>query len=80
MVVFAINTSESRDKVERFIRGSGYTFPVLLDTDGSVMTSYGVTSIPQIFVIDPDGRIAVHLIGVRSEESLRAALATAGIE
>jgi len=80
LVVFAINTSEARRKVEDFIRTSGYTFPVLLDTDGSVMSSYGVTSIPQIFVIDGEGKIAVHLIGLRSEDSLLAALASAGVE
>jgi len=80
LVVFAINTSEARGKVEDFIRTSGYSFPVLLDTDGSVMSSYGVTSIPQIFVIDREGKIAVHLIGLRSEDSLLAALASAGVE
>ena len=44
------------------------------------MSSYGVTSIPQIFVIDEEGKIATHLIGLRSEESLLAALASAGVE
>ena len=80
LVVFAINTSEARGKVEDFIRRSGYTFPVLLDTDGSVMSSFGVTSIPQIFVIDREGKIAVHLVGLRSEDSLIAALASVGVE
>jgi len=43
-------------------------FPVVFDDDGSIRSSYGVFSgVPEIFVIDAEGRIAAHIEGWREE-------------
>ncbi len=55
VVVLAINQEESRSTVDRFINGRGYTFTVLLDTDGAVARDYGVWGIPYTVVVDQSG-------------------------
>jgi peroxiredoxin len=42
----------------------GVTFPLLLDTDGyPVSNAYGLTNVPTIFLIEPDGKVKVSSIG-----------------
>ena len=56
-VVLAVNSQESVSTVTAFITAEGFTFPVLLDPDGAVMSSYGVRSLPTSFFIDRDGTV-----------------------
>jgi peroxiredoxin len=56
----AISTDTDKPLVAPFAEKHGYTFPVLL-TDGTIETPYGCeTTIPQLYVIDPEGRIRFH--------------------
>jgi len=42
----------------------GVTFPLVLDTDGySVSNGYGLTNVPTIFLIEPDGKVKVSSMG-----------------
>ena len=43
--------------VSEFMERNGYDFPVLLDSNSSVSSTYGVGGIPSIFVIGRDGHI-----------------------
>ena len=43
--------------VSEFMERNGYDFPVLLDSNSVVSSSYGVNGIPSIFVIGRDGHI-----------------------
>lgn len=54
-----------KNKVLDFIRSGGYTFKVLLDSDGSAADKYSVTSIPATFIIDKKGTIVSRVIGER---------------
>jgi DsbE subfamily thiol:disulfide oxidoreductase len=56
-VVLAINSQEDAATVQRFINAQGFTFPVLLDTQASVLNQYKVRGLPTSFVIDRDGVI-----------------------
>ncbi len=49
--------------VSTFMRDSAYTFPVLLDTDGSISKSWKVDYAPATFFIDADGIIRKSTIG-----------------
>lgn len=42
----------------------GVTFPLVLDADGyPVSNGYGLTNVPTIFLIEPDGRVKVSSMG-----------------
>ena len=79
LVVLAINCGESADVAGAFTKKYAYTFPVLLDRTQKVQGQYGVDAIPAVFVLDRKGRISGHLVGVREESDLRAALTRAGL-
>jgi thiol-disulfide isomerase/thioredoxin len=80
LVVYAINQQESADKARRYLDKYKYTTTTLLDSDGQVGNSYKVTGIPSLVVIDREGKIAAHMVGVHSEADLRKALRKAGLE
>jgi DsbE subfamily thiol:disulfide oxidoreductase len=80
LVVYGVNCSESHAKAKAFVEKYGYTFPMLLDKDGSVQTRYQISAIPTVFVVDRKGTIRAHLVGGRSEEELVAALESAGLD
>lgn len=63
VVVLAINIAESRDEVADFMADHGYTFTVLLDTDGRVSDAYGVQAIPNTIVVDREGEVHTVTIG-----------------
>jgi peroxiredoxin len=52
-----------KDAVNDFFRRSGLTLPVLLDSDGKVGKLYGITGVPETFVIDRKGVIIKKVIG-----------------
>jgi thiol-disulfide isomerase/thioredoxin len=60
-----------------FLRSYRWSFPNLSDPDAQAGEAYGVTNLPNIFVIDARGRIAAVLRGPQTEQSLTRALAAA---
>jgi peroxiredoxin len=76
--VLAIS-NEREATVRRFIEKEGYSFPVLLDAGKSVTRAYDVSALPTLFIIDREGVIRSHLVGLRPEGVLRQALADAGL-
>ena len=80
LVVLGVNDGEDAGRIETFLKRNGYSFRILLDRDQSVAARYQVTGIPSLFVIDRNGVISSHFIGLRDEETLRDALARAGIQ
>lgn len=77
LVVLGINAEEG-EVASAFMKEKGYTFPTLVDTEGTVAELYGVEAIPQVFVIGKDGKVATHYFGTKSEGDLRAALEKVG--
>jgi len=62
--ILAINFKEGTATVRSFIDKEGYTFTVLLDSDGGVNTLYNVDTLPTTFFIDAEG-----IIKERKEDS-----------
>lgn len=61
LVVLSISTDDARSvsKVKPFIVKSGYTFPVLLDKDSTVIGTYNpAKTLPYTVVVDKAGNIA----------------------
>ncbi|MBU4305664.1 MAG: redoxin domain-containing protein [Candidatus Omnitrophica bacterium] len=61
--VRVLTITQDKEKAVEFIDENGYTFPVLIDEDSTVTQGFGVDSIPRVFVIDREGKIAAVYIG-----------------
>ena len=64
--VVAVDMMEDKATVSQFVKKSGYTFPVLLDTTGTVggASLYDARAIPTNYVIDKTGHIVGRKIGI----------------
>jgi len=58
-------SQNSREDTLAFMKEFGVTFPVALDPESSYPASnaYGLTNVPSLFLIEPDGKIALSSVG-----------------
>jgi thiol-disulfide isomerase/thioredoxin len=63
LVMLTVNVGESSSDVSQFMQDQGFSFPVLLDSNGKVARRYNVTGIPTTFFIDSYGVIQAIKIG-----------------
>ncbi len=56
------------EDVTAFLEENGYTYPVLMDTQGMQFAAYGVYSLPTTFMIDKDGNVFGYVSGQLTEE------------
>lgn len=54
--ILAVNVGERVDTVQDFMESEGYSFRVVLDPDEEIKRLYGVDGIPQLIVVDTDGK------------------------
>lgn len=62
VTILTVSTDTDKDLVPKLAKERGYTFPILL-SDGSIEEPYKTQTIPQLYVIDPAGRIRFHETG-----------------
>ena len=79
-MVYAINQGEGSEKARQYLEKNKYTTTALLDQKVEVGRQYKVSGIPTLVVIDREGKISAHFVGVRPEATLREALKKAGIQ
>lgn len=74
--VFAVNLREDGAKIEQFLKQTGLSLPVLLDTDGAVAGRYGISAIPATVLIDKEGVVRKVTVGFEPsmEEQLKQAV------
>jgi thiol-disulfide isomerase/thioredoxin len=46
-----------------YMRSQGYTFPVYVDPEGVSARNYGVTGVPESFIVDKKGKLVKKVIG-----------------
>lgn len=68
-----VATTDATDDARAFLRRYDWTFPNVLDTNGSLARRYDLLGIPTTVIIDADGRIAAVLAGPQTEATLEAA-------
>lgn len=73
--VIYINTLSAAADVRAFVKELEISFPVVLDTDGTIAASYQVQVVPQTIVISPEHRIVAAVLGGVGEEELKTMLA-----
>lgn len=55
--------TKGKSAVVPYVEKNGYHFTVLLDPENKVGESYGVSGVPETFIIDRKGRIVAHHMG-----------------
>lgn len=63
-------SGETEESAKAFLADTGYTFPVYFDAHNSAATTYGVTSIPQTYLIDEAGNIVGSYVGAMDDAVL----------
>jgi thiol-disulfide isomerase/thioredoxin len=63
LVIVAVDVMEDHTTVSAFVKANRMTFPVLLDTDGTVGGEYDARSIPTNYLIDRKGKILARVVG-----------------
>ena len=59
-VILGISVDVSVERVDRFVKEKGMTWPILADGkdfEGPIPTAYHIQGTPEIFVLDREGRI-----------------------
>ena len=51
------------DRITKSAREPGYTFPIYRDPDGSAAIRFGITGVPETFIIDKKGILRDKVIG-----------------
>ena len=75
LMVNATGGRETLSSAKAFLQSSGYTFPVLFDTEMDAAITYQVYSLPTTYFIDAEGYLVNHAIGALSESKLQRNLA-----
>jgi peroxiredoxin len=60
---------DDRKKVLRYMEENGYTFPVYVNPDGSAAKKFGITGVPETFIIDKNGVLRDKMIGPEKWDS-----------
>lgn len=73
-----IDKTDLASDARAFVSAHGLTFPMLADGSGDVTRSYGISQLPETYVLDARGKVVAHLAGpIDSSEfasAFRAAL------
>ncbi len=60
----------SEEEIAAFMEENGYTYPVLMDTEGELFAAYGIMSFPTTFMIDRDGNVFGYVSGMLSADMM----------
>jgi cytochrome c biogenesis protein CcmG/thiol:disulfide interchange protein DsbE len=72
IVFLGITYQDARNASQEFVEEEGITYPNGIDEKGRISRQYGVTAVPETFIIDRQGRVAwVHIGEVQAGELLR---------
>jgi DsbE subfamily thiol:disulfide oxidoreductase len=75
-IVSVVFSDDPKD-VRSFFAKNGGTWPVIEDTDGQIATDFGVTGVPESYLIDPNGIVRAKIVGGVVADKLEDLLAKA---
>ena len=70
LMVNATVSGDTVDGAKAFVQQSGYTFPVLFDTKGNALHTFGVDAFPTTYFLDKEGKPVAYAVGAISKDSL----------
>jgi cytochrome c biogenesis protein CcmG, thiol:disulfide interchange protein DsbE len=66
--VSVVSVSYGRDtEVQEFFENNGGDWPVITDDDAQISLDFGVTGVPESYVISPDGVVVAKFTGVTAD-------------
>ena len=80
LVVLLVDSNESRGTVQDFVDEYGLTYPVLLDSNGSISRQYQIFAIPTGLFIDAEGVIQAKVVESVTPELLEDKLPLIGVD
>lgn len=66
-----LGNEQDIDGVKDFLTKNGYTFPVLLDENASLMVPYYINSFPTTFIILPGGKVLGYIPGGMTKDIMQ---------
>jgi cytochrome c biogenesis protein CcmG/thiol:disulfide interchange protein DsbE len=75
--VVSVVFSDDLDDVRSFFEGNGGDWPVIADDDGKIATDWGVTGVPESYLIAPNGEVRAKIVGGVDASKLEDLLARA---
>jgi cytochrome c biogenesis protein CcmG/thiol:disulfide interchange protein DsbE len=63
VLMLGLDTQDLRGDALAFVREHGTTYPSVREGGSSVRDAYGLTGVPETFLIDAQGRVALHIAG-----------------
>lgn len=73
VVFLGVDYHDLASDARRFVAAHGLTFPTLQDGSGDVTGSYGISQVPETYIVDRAGRIVAHLAGPITDPSFAGA-------
>lgn len=67
-----MNADASQEEVIKFLEDNGYTYPTVMDLDGSIFRTYGVQAFPTTFMIDKNGDVFGYVPGMLSMDMMQS--------
>ena len=62
--ILAVSIDEpGLEAVAPFMKKSNLTFPALIDSEGSIKAVYGITAVPESFIVDKQGILIKKIVG-----------------
>jgi cytochrome c biogenesis protein CcmG, thiol:disulfide interchange protein DsbE len=69
-VLVSVLYDDDPDTAAEYFDANGGDWPVVLDRDGEVAVNYGVTGVPETYIVGPSGRLLVRLTGGVTQDVL----------
>ena len=74
--VVSVAFDDRAENVVEFFQDNGGSWPVLTENTGEIAVQYGVTGVPESYIVAPSGVIAGRFIGGLTAVALDDAIAT----
>ncbi|MCY4087207.1 MAG: TlpA disulfide reductase family protein [Actinomycetia bacterium] len=74
VVVLGINTEDLSGDARDFIERFGLTYPNVRDVDGRTPIDFGLSAVPETYVVNAQGRLVHHVLGPVEEDDVAAGL------
>ena len=69
VVFLGVDFHDVTGDAKRFVAAHRLTFPMVQDGSGDVTGSYGITQVPETYVLDRQGHVLLHLAGPITDPS-----------
>ena len=65
--IVSIAYDDSPERVQEFFDDKGGTWPVVVADDARLALDFGVTGVPESFLVSPNGQVVAHFTGVTAD-------------